>query len=230
MIMFCLPGASCTRFNRNSWTALVQYMEKNNIEYDFVDFYSSDMYMCRNEILRQDDPIPWPDVVPFKGREYDFTFWIDSDQFYHPFQVLRLLEHDVDIVSGITPTGFSGKAPAGYFAFSEEGRPKLQYFHVAHIEDNELVDERGLIEVDFVGFGFICIKRGVFEKMGYPWFKSTYYDHGGQPMNCAEDVGWCVRARELGFKVYVDTKCKIGHEKTIPLSFEKGKYVYRTRA
>lgn len=60
----------------------------------------------------------------------------------------------------------------------------------------------GLEEAKVIGFGFTLIQREVFEKMPKPRFLPTYnYDVGKYS---TEDVWFCAKARELGYKVYVD--------------------------
>ena len=59
-----------------------------------------------------------------------------------------------------------------------------------------------LCEVDAVGFGALLMKMDVLDGMEFPWFK---FD------DCGEDIYFCVRAKEHGFKVWLDPTYVLGH-------------------
>lgn len=56
--------------------------------------------------------------------------------------------------------------------------------------------------VDGVGMGFILIRRDVFQKVKPPWFKFGFL---------SEDYNFCLKAKEAGFKIKVDTRVKLIH-------------------
>jgi hypothetical protein len=60
----------------------------------------------------------------------------------------------------------------------------------------------GLMVTDAVGFGAVLISTEVLKKMTYPYFYFT---------NTGEDFNFCRDARNLGFKIHVDTDIEIGH-------------------
>lgn len=74
-----------------------------------------------------------------------------------------------------------------------------------------------LFEVDATGTGCLLIHRSVLEAVGerygepYRWFRET--EIADKPIG--EDITFCIRARALGFPVFVDSRVKVGHEKTI---------------
>jgi hypothetical protein len=67
---------------------------------------------------------------------------------------------------------------------------------------------KGLVEVDAVGTGCLLVKRKVFENMERPYFKfvSSYE----QDMYQSEDIYFLSKAKNKGYKAFVDTKntCK----------------------
>jgi len=67
--------------------------------------------------------------------------------------------------------------------------------------------------VVYTGFGFMLIKRGVFESMKYPWFRPEYVNIRGSKDFTMEDVAWCREATRLGYKVMIDPNIVVGHEK-----------------
>ena len=92
-------------------------------------------------------------------------------------------------------------------------------FHFLTPEDIKGKEE--LMSVDYTGFGWILVKKSVFESMEYPWFKPLWFQFG-QAENgslikefCSEDVGWCKTIKKLGYEIFVDPTIIVGHEKTI---------------
>ena len=73
------------------------------------------------------------------------------------------------------------------------------------------------VEVGGVGFGFVAMKSGVFEKMNRPWFKirEVQWDDVDFKVNMGEDYSWCEGAKEAGFKIWVDPLVKLKHHKEI---------------
>ena len=72
--------------------------------------------------------------------------------------------------------------------------------------------------VDYSGFGWLLIKKGVFEheQMPYPWFapKMQIFESGEVQDMCGEDVSFCLDAKEAGFEIWCDPRIRVGHEKT----------------
>ena len=72
--------------------------------------------------------------------------------------------------------------------------------------------------VDYTGFGWVLIKKGVFEHkdMKYPWFapKMQLFESGAVQDMCGEDVSFCLDAIEAGFDIWCDPRIRVGHEKT----------------
>ena len=68
--------------------------------------------------------------------------------------------------------------------------------------------------VVYTGFGFMLVKRGVFESMKYPWFQPEFVNIRGSKDFTMEDVAWCREITKLGYKVMIDPNIIVGHEKT----------------
>lgn len=78
----------------------------------------------------------------------------------------------------------------------------------------------GLVEVDATGAACLLVHRSVLERMSavhdepWPWFCETAMD--GRPVS--EDIVFCLRARQLGYPVVVDTTVDIDHYKLLPVN------------
>jgi len=142
--------------------------------------------------------------------EADYLLQIDQDQVY-PSDVLdKLMAHDTDIVSAL------------YF---QRKLPTLPMMYRAKRRNGEIVGyepytdyEKGLIEVDAVGMGMALIRTDVFRKIPEPWYWNSRVD-------VTEDIYFCWKAQQYGFKIYVDTNVPIGHLYSPPVITER---TYRT--
>lgn len=83
----------------------------------------------------------------------------------------------------------------------------------------------GARQVDATGLGCLLVHRAVFEKMqetftgDRPWFQETQNPETGRWRS--EDITFCARAAEIGYKIQVITRLPVGHVKAqvIDLAF-----------
>jgi cellulose synthase/poly-beta-1,6-N-acetylglucosamine synthase-like glycosyltransferase len=165
--------------------------------------------MCLNGNLSKG-----PNQPPFAGADYDYSMWIDSDMVFAPEQFERLLSHDKNIVSGMYKMA-NGKQFATVEKWNEDFFIKYGHFYFMVEPDRRL--KPMLFSVSYTGFGFILVKKGVFEAMKYPWFKPIFKKIGEANEFVMEDVAFCLTAEELGYKVWVDPTVVVGHEKMVVL-------------
>ena len=73
--------------------------------------------------------------------------------------------------------------------------------------------------VEYNGFGWMLIKKGVIESLEYPWFRPLWQKVDDNINTfTSEDVGFCQKALEKGYKIYANKNIVIGFgitEKTI---------------
>ena len=132
------------------------------------------------------------DIVKESSGEY--IFFLDSDILAPKNAIVKLLEHNVDIVSGLY---FGRSYPYNPIIYKKiDNEPS--YVPVLDYKD-------GLVEVDGVGLGCCLIKRKVFESISEPWFDLPALTE------VTEDFYFCNKAKEAGFRIYVDTTIKCGH-------------------
>ena len=73
-----------------------------------------------------------------------------------------------------------------------------------------------IISVQYTGFGWVLIKKGVLESIEYPWFRPLWWDFGNDIVEfTSEDVGLCKTLIEAGYEIKVNTKIRVGHEKQL---------------
>lgn len=137
-------------------------------------------------------------VAKFLTKTPDAThiiFW-DDDIIPNPGDLAKLWSHNEPIVSGL------------YFKKQPPHEP-LMSLTVRDVETGEdgmthLIDweENKPYYVDGVGMGFCLIRRDVFQDIPPPWFKFGFL---------SEDYNFCVKAKEYGYKIKVDTSVKLTH-------------------
>ena len=205
-IVFCIPGNSFSNRFLKCWTNLTRELHNRDIEYELLSQYIPNVYQVRSLLLGADRKFGQYQI-PWQGKkDYDYIMWIDSDQVFEPNDFFKLLEHDKDIVSGLylrKPQSDSlSDIPIEFACFNENGK---------RLYTNEVNGE--LIKVWSNGMGWMLVKKGVFEKIEYPWFGPIIEGLGFH----GEDVSFQLRAKDVGFDSYVDTSIIVGHEKGIVL-------------
>jgi hypothetical protein len=121
----------------------------------------------------------------------DWTIWFDSDMRFPKDTIERLLAHKQPIVCGGYPT----RKP-----------PAIEPTQYLDDDDTRAYTEKsstGLQEIASGGFGCIAVHRSVFEAMPPPWFYQPWNEEE-QRTECGEDIYFCRKARESGFKVLMD--------------------------
>jgi FkbM family methyltransferase len=66
------------------------------------------------------------------------------------------------------------------------------------------------MEIDGCGFGCVLVKSEVFRAVGYPQF--VYHSAIDHKDTISEDTDFCKKAKDRGFKIFVDSSIKCGHK------------------
>lgn len=162
-------------------------------------------------------------VKAFLATNKDTLFFVDDDMTF-PMSALHDLREnkanwEYDIVMGFcTRRGW----PPQPIIYRLKETPKMpealrgdQFSMQTDFKDDEV------IEVDAVGLGFTIIRRHVLEKMidlerGLDYTSFFKYEAGE-----SEDIYFSRNARNLGFRLAVDTSVKIGHISHQPRGWEE---------
>ena len=245
-IVFCLPGRGVSYTYLKNFVQLCFDMVSNQMSVQISQDYSSMVNFARCKCLGA-NVLRGPDQIPWDGKlEYDYQLWIDSDIVFNTEKFWQLLDlalpaeavtqeditDDDGNVTGmrqIINNEHEREIAAGWYS-TEDGKTTS----VAHwldeddfrsnggVMNHEMVDgiskRKKPFTVDYTGFGWVLIKKGVFEdeKMTYPWFapKMQVFESGAVQDMCGEDVSFCLDAMDAGFKIWCDPRIRVGHEKT----------------
>lgn len=211
-LIVVLPGGIYSMGFFASWTMLVGAITNGIPQFgidkvSFVNVYSPVVYQGRNAMLLAGQKAT-KDVQPF-GGEYDYILWLETDMVFEPSDVLGLLAENVDSISALYP--MSAKMPdvavAGWWnAKGEQQRLKISAM---------LASEGRAVKADYHGLGFLLQKKGVLEKIGYPWFNELYEQRGDTYEYLGDDFSMCKQLKAKGVDLWVSTKVAVGHEKTM---------------
>jgi hypothetical protein len=207
MVIFALPGNDFSKEFFQNWIQFMFFLKENRIDYMISIEGGSNVSVVREKCLglKDDDVVSTDHFDPFYSQvKYDHIMWIDSDIYFSGKDFLQLMSRKVDIVSGLY------KKNSAVYAMTKVEAVQGGDLMCMTPEEATGTD---LIEAAGVGMGFCLIKRGVFEKMPRPWFLTSVLEINGHPKLVSEDVYFCLKAREAGFKVWIDPTVKVGHIK-----------------
>jgi hypothetical protein len=124
----------------------------------------------------------------------EWIWFIDDDHSFRPDILVQLLTRNVDIAAPLCL------------------RRQQPFLPVPTVDDNfmdlSLYGPDELVEVQFSGSSGMLIRRSVIETIDPPWFE---LGRDSQGRRISEDVNFCIRATEAGFKIHVDTAARLGH-------------------
>ena len=146
--------------------------------------------------------------------EYEVLMFIDDDILFDPLDAVLLAK---DVYEG----GFD--IVGGAYVKKQKTQTNLA---IKLLDDNKALKfgkEGGIYECRMVSTGFMAISRRVIEEMVkrevvhkcagdfYPFFMPEERFMDGYWNYLSEDWAFCERARDLGFKVHVDTRIMLKH-------------------
>ena len=135
--------------------------------------------------------------------EADLVMWFDSDMVFNPdtlTRMLKLIDEGHDFVTGIYYRRTPPFSAVGFktMELNEEGTA-FTWEDLTEIPDEPF-------EVGACGFGCVLMKTeifvSVFAKFGLMFTPIA---------NCGEDIAFCWRARQCGYKIVADPSIKLGH-------------------
>ena len=222
-IVFCLPGRGVSYVYLKNFVQLCFDLVQCGASIQISQDYSSMVNFARCKCLGA-NVLRGPKHIPWDGKlEYDYQLWIDSDIVFNSEKFFQL------ILDANPEEGEERHIVAGWYC-TEDGRTTS----VAHwLEEEDFRSNGGVMNhetiesiskrkkpftVDYTGFGWLLIRKGVFEHEGlpYPWFapKMQVFESGEVQDMCGEDVSFCLDAIAAGFEIWCDPRIRVGHEKT----------------
>ena len=212
-IVFCLPGRGVSYTYLKNFVQLCFDLVQNGASIQISQDYSSMVNFARCKCLGA-NVLRGPKQVPWDGKlNYDYQLWIDSDIVFDTEKFYRLVAMDKDIAAGWYMTEDGHTTSVAHWLEEDDFRGNGGVMN--HETGDTMSKRRKPFTVDYTGFGWVLIKKGVFEKLEYPWFapKMQVFESGEVQDMCGEDVSFCLDAKEEGFEIWCDPQIRVGHEK-----------------
>ena len=215
-VVLALPGRTFSGSFLMNWTKTVMTLNKKGYEIVVTNEYSSYVTYSRMKTLGL-DVLRGADQVPFGGTlNYDVWLTIDSDIIFTPEQVIELIE---DTKKYPVVSGLYRMQDRVHFATVQEW--DVEYFkRYGSFEFMRDLPTDKYVPVAYNGMGFFACRRGVIEKLKYPYFSYPLVEieaEDGKILRdtCSEDVSFCKNLTDAGFEIMVNTGLHVGHEKTL---------------
>lgn len=135
-------------------------------------------------------------------NEFDYVMWFDSDMEFEPDTLVNMLntmrEKDMDILTGLYFRRVYPYSPVLFDQLDIDG--EICYWS----EFKEIPED--IFEVGGCGFGCVLMKTDVFFDV-----QGRFGQMFAPIANNGEDIAFCWRARQCGYKIYCDPSIKLGH-------------------
>ena len=214
-IVFCLPGRGVSYTFLKNFVQLCFECVQQGASIQISQDYSSMVNFARCKVLGA-NVLKGPDQLPWQGKlQYDYQLWIDSDIVFNLEAFYKLIWMDKDIAAGWYVTEDGRTTSVAHWLEEDE------FEQNGGVMNHEMLDgiqkRRKPFTCDYTGFGWVMIKKGVFEHpdMKYPWFapQMQVFESGAVQDMCGEDVSFCLEAIKAGFEIWCDPTIRVGHEK-----------------
>lgn len=246
-VVIGLPGDRFSQSFILSWTdTLVFLLNSGRYEIVVSSGKSSFVSFARMQTLGL-DVLRGKNQKPFNGMEYDVFVSIDSDIVFSPVQLVELIESTAahPVVSGyymmannrnfavvkdwnkeyfLKNGSFEFMEPKDFETqmkkFSEELAERRRAEEAK--EEVKPISQPEFQKVSYVGMGFFACRKEVLDALQYPYFNRELQrmrtKEGVELVDmCSEDVALCKNIEDAGFDIMVNTRLRVGHEKSVIL-------------
>ena len=149
----------------------------------------------------------------------EWLFLTNDDNVLPPNALMKLLSHNVDVVSGL----YLGKVlPFQPIALWKTDRDSE--FTYQRLNFTDIQSPAPLQQVDAVGDGCLLIRRRVMVDLSHLSVEPWHYRGSDE---CDHDISFCRSVQGFGHKIWLDSTVRVGHTATfnvVPHLNEKGEW------
>lgn len=175
----------------------------------------NDIYQCNSDSHNWNEKLVWK-VAKFKDKiinyanenNYDYLFLVDSDLILRPDTLINLINSNKDIISEVFWTKWNKNScelpqvwmKDFYTQYSQNRDEKLSEFEslVRTVDFIRELREPGIYEVGGLGACTLISRNAINEGVNFSEISNISF--------WGEDRHFCIRAKALGFPLYVDTR------------------------
>ena len=136
-------------------------------------------------------------------NEVDYVFWLDSDMVFEPDTLIRMMDvlqkNDLDILTGLYFRRVQPYSPVLFNKLEKKDEETFEWSEFQEIPNH-------MFEVGGCGFGCVLMKVDPFLDV-----QSRFGNMFAPIGNTGEDLAFCWRARQCGFKIWCDPSIICGH-------------------
>lgn len=215
-VLIATPGAMLEAQYVKSLVETLAECDKRGISYKWLNAYTSLVHHARELTASGSEGLnldPTQESPGGKDITYNKIFWIDSDIAWKVKDFFTIYDSEYEVASGAylladgrTTTVHAWGTPGG-------------------IPPEQILKMKEPVRVQSIGFGFVAMKTGVFERVQRPWFSHEQVkvgeDKNGQPIidTVGEDISWCVKAYKAGIDIYFEPTVLVDHIKKSPIKW-----------
>ena len=216
-------GGQCSGIFAKSLVQATIGLKIAGYDVDFIDLYNESLITRARNVL----------TYMFLNSDSDYLLFIDADQSFRTEDVVRMVEHDKDIIAAPVPMkGINWDQVKKAHDAGFEYLPDFSgIFNINYNEKSSGLSLSEPIPVKHAGTGMMLIKRSVLEKMsdsveeyrydGTP-MPSRNLERGSMVKNywdtavkdgrlLSEDYNFCAMWQDLGGEVYIDALSVVSH-------------------
>lgn len=186
-ILIAIPTAKY--IEPDTFKSIYDQIIPDGYDVDFQYFFGYNISQIRNLLTE------WA-----LSRNYDYLFSVDSDMAFPPDTLQKMINHDVDMVSGVYRQRKEDQQIIEIYQNTKNGLTNVMY---------DDIKDKGLVEINGCGFGCVLIKCEVLKTVGYPQFE--YHMKDVMSIGLSEDNDFCIKANRAGYKIYCDTSIICDH-------------------
>jgi hypothetical protein len=246
-VIIGLPGDHFSQAFLLSWTnTIYTIISSNRYDLKISPGKSSFVPFARMHTLGL-DVLRGKAQKAFHNESYDVFVSIDSDVVFSAIQLIELIEctkvHPV--VSGyymmqdnknfavVKEWNKSYFAENGTFQFLQpkDVEADIKKFSAELDERKKAEEEKrepgplsnpDFMKVSYAGMGFFACRKEVLDALAYPFFNRELQKMRGKNGlelvdMCSEDVAFCKNIEDAGFDIMLNTRLRVGHEKSVVL-------------
>lgn len=135
---------------------------------------------------------------------YDYILWLDSDMTFEPDLLERLME-DIEGRQLVTGLCFGRRPPFKPCIYKSIRVEQEGLGYMPYVDNYFDYPRDQIFEVEGCGFACVLMTMDMAEAMsvyGVPFFPIA---------GLGEDLAYCYRAKKLDYKLWCDSRLKIGH-------------------
>jgi hypothetical protein len=213
-VVICSPGYEFVPEYIESLSETISECSRKNLTVKWLNGQSSRVHYARELTISGDKfDIHRDCQKPFNDQfTYDVIVWIDSDISWTNENFFKLINSKYEVTTGAYL--LTDMASTVYNQNYLDGIPILY-----------ILNMKGPEKIQSCGFGFIAMKKGVFERIPRPWFNLEIAPIGQKNGvdiydMLGEDISWCYKAYKQNIDIWFDPDILVSHHKRVPLRFK----------